>query len=66
MEAKLFFVGLLTGLLIITLLRVSFTRPTDSEKEVSIKEYIQHPENFKVYHLKDDTLTVDIKVEYLK
>lgn len=35
-------------------------------KTNAVKEYIQHPENFKVYQIKDDTVIVDIKVEYLK
>ena len=64
--AGVFFLGILLGLFLAIAARWYVDMATNDEKENVVKEYIQHPENFKVYHIKDDTIVVDIKVEYLK
>lgn len=64
--AGAFFVGFWIGVALMLIGRMCINIPTHAEKEPAVKEFIQHPENFKVYHIKDDTIIVDIKVEYLR
>lgn len=58
-----FIAGILAGALIMLLF---FTFQEKRIREYVVKEYLECPDHFKIYQIKDDTLTIGIQVEYLK
>lgn len=62
-EVVTLFFGFMFG---IAVTMVFVTVNVNEKKEKYVKEYITHPENFKVQYLTDGKDTVEIRVHYIK
>lgn len=59
---------LLTVILVAIICNMTHFKSIKQIKEVAVKEYLQHPENYAIQHVhaKGDTISSDIIVTYLK
>lgn len=59
-------VAFMTGVFIMLALRFTIDEPTTEEAQFAVKEFIQHPEEFKIEYVTHNGDTTDVIVTYLK
>ena len=62
------FAGFMMGIGIMFIAINIIDNPTSDQREVAVKEYLSHPENYAIQYVypKGDTVCVDTIVTYLK
>ena len=61
-----FLIGVCVGFCLHIMFRLLMVFPFTPEKEISVTEYINHPEKFKIEYVTYNGDTTDVIVTYLK